>query len=86
MKVECPTCNGSGEAVFSCCTGEVVHDDIMVCPECREHLGEETCEDCGGTGEIEDGTETAPEAPSLQLKAEALSDAKRDELMGWGGC
>jgi DnaJ-class molecular chaperone len=76
-KTQCETCNGSGEAVFSCCTGEVVHDDIMMCPVCHEHLGEEECPDCEGTGEVEEGTLLSPAAPSLQAQAEAMMDAQK---------
>jgi len=50
----CETCNGKGEAVFSCCTGDIVDSDIMMCPVCYEHLGEEPCYDCDGKGEIEE--------------------------------
>lgn len=50
----CPTCNGSGEAVYSCCTGEPVDNDFMICPVCHEHLGEEQCQECKGTGRIPD--------------------------------
>jgi hypothetical protein len=56
-KITCETCDGSGEAVFSCCTGDVVHDDVMMCPVCYEHLGEETCIDCEGSGEVEEEDE-----------------------------
>jgi hypothetical protein len=69
-KVECPTCYGKGEATFSCCTGEVVNDDILMCPCCYEHLGEEECQDCDGTGFIDEEQETTEHAPSLQLAAE----------------
>lgn len=47
---KCRLCNGRGVAVFSCCTGEPVDSDYMICPECDEHLGEEECPECGGTG------------------------------------
>ena len=54
MKMKtCETCDGKGEAVISCCTGDVVDIDIMMCPVCYEHLGEETCPDCDGKGETE---------------------------------
>jgi hypothetical protein len=52
--ITCETCNGAGEAVISCCTGDVVDNDFMMCPECQEHLGEETCPDCDGKGEVEE--------------------------------
>lgn len=75
---ECDTCGGKGEAVFSCCTGEVVSDDLMICPNCYEHLGEEECQDCEGNGYVpEDQTEFADQAPSLQAQAEAYQDAKK---------
>lgn len=53
MKEKCPTCNGDGEAVFSCCTNELVDSDYMICPVCHEHLGLDKCEDCDGEGTIE---------------------------------
>ena len=77
MLVKCETCKGSGEAVVSCCTGEVVHGDIQMCPECYEHLGEDTCPDCGGSGEIEEGTPLSPTAPDMQLAVEAMIDAHK---------
>jgi DnaJ-class molecular chaperone len=69
-KIECPTCYGAGEAAFSCCTGDVVTDDIMLCPCCHEHLGEEECPDCNGTGMVDEDQETTEHAPSMQLAAE----------------
>jgi hypothetical protein len=50
----CELCNGDGEVVLSCCTGDPVDSDFMICPACHEHLGEETCPDCDGTGEVDD--------------------------------
>lgn len=52
MKVKCDTCSGTGEAYVSCCTQEVVFSDTPMCPVCHEHLGEEECPDCDGTGEV----------------------------------
>ena len=78
LLVECETCEGKGEACFSCCTGELVTDDIQMCPRCHEHLGESTCEDCGGTGKVpEDKKDFIDHAPSLQRAAEAYADAKK---------
>lgn len=75
MKIQCPTCLGKGEAYFSCCTGEVVEEEYPLCHKCKEHLGEETCPDCNGTGEIEEGkTELTHHAPSMILAAEYLTE------------
>lgn len=49
----CPECFGKKEAVYSCCSGEVVDEDYMMCPECHEHLGYEECQTCEGIGYIE---------------------------------
>lgn len=49
---KCPECNGKKEMVYSCCTGEAVDNDIMMCPKCHEHLGFEDCQTCEGTGKI----------------------------------
>ena len=73
-KVQCETCNGKGEAVFSCCTGEVVNDDIMMCPSCYEHLGEEECPDCEGTGAVEEDTQLTPKTEGVNSRAEAHRD------------
>lgn len=74
-KVDCPTCNGKGEAMFSCCSGEVVDSDLGLCPDCKEHLGDDTCEDCEGSGKVyaskEDFTDKAPD---LILQAEYNQD------------
>jgi DnaJ-class molecular chaperone len=73
---ECVTCDGEGEAVFSCCSGEVVSDDMMICPECHEHLGEEECTDCDGKGYVaEDKEDFTDQAPSLQAQADAYRDS-----------
>jgi len=75
---ECETCEGAGEATFSCCSGEVVHDDIKMCHECYEHLGESECHDCDGKGYTpEDKTEFTDSAPSLQLAAEAYHESQK---------
>lgn len=48
--IKCKSCNGTGQAYVSCCTQEIVDSDIAMCPVCKEHLGEEDCPDCDGTG------------------------------------
>ena len=73
---ECETCNGKGVAMFSCCTGEVVHSDIDLCPTCYEHLGEEDCEDCCGTG-ISTGNESGCIAEDIMLKAEVYYEENK---------
>jgi len=78
LLIECETCNGKGEAVFSCCSGEVVDDDMMMCPTCHEHLGEEECQDCEGTGKVsEDKDDFTEKAPSMQAAAEAYGEARK---------
>jgi len=77
-KKVCETCNGNGQAVFSCCTGEVVDDDIMMCPKCHEHLGEEDCPDCDGTGHVDmDKEDFTDKIPGLNTIAEAMRDAAK---------
>jgi len=75
---ECETCNGKGEAIFSCCTGEVMKSDYDLCPTCYEHCGEEECQDCEGKGYVLIGTSLTSTAPDLQLKAEMIQDARRE--------
>lgn len=48
----CPECEGAKELVYSCCTGEPVYNESMMCPVCHEHLGEEPCFTCYGLGYI----------------------------------
>ena len=36
---DCDACEGKGTGMFSCCTGELIHDhELGLCPECLEHL------------------------------------------------
>lgn len=49
---QCPECDGKGTGFFSCCSGDRVDQDAPLCPDCMEHLGEDTCEACEGTGKI----------------------------------
>lgn len=77
-KVECEACRGTGACVYSCCTGEIVRDDISICPDCHEHLGEETCQSCNGEGYVDDLFDDYPDtAPSLQAKADAMMEAQK---------
>lgn len=80
-KVECDACGGKGVCVYSCCTGEIVRDDYCTCPECHEHLGEETCQSCNGEGVVDDLFDDYPDtAPSLQAKAELLMDIQKGHV------
>ena len=47
METICKTCDGTGEVRISCC-GDEIDDDVMLCPTCFEHLGDEKepCPDC----------------------------------------
>lgn len=58
MKQKCESCNGRGWGVWSCCTGNPVNRDIMMCPVCHEHLGEEPCVECDGTGQVDEPDES----------------------------
>lgn len=75
--MKCPECNGTGEAVYSCCTGQVITGDIQICPKCKEHLGEEICQLCGGLGEVEDG-EYNIDMYDYQLQLEHLNQIRND--------
>lgn len=50
VEKECTECEGARNVMYSCCSGEIVNNDSGLCPECYEHLGEEPCEHCSGTG------------------------------------
>ena len=77
MKKECPDCNGKGKCYVSCCTGDIISSDFPMCPECHEHLGEDECELCHGTGEV-DEQECGNTKVDLITQAEYLSDLKQD--------
>ena len=79
-KIKCKTCHGSGQVVISCCTQEVINDDIQMCPKCFEHLGEEDCPDCDGTGEVpEDKTDFTDTILGVQSRSENIADQIKDE-------
>ena len=75
---ECPDCNGSGTAFYSCCGGDRVDGDMPLCPTCKEHLGEEECDTCEGTGlvKIEDQVKAGP-VVDLISQAETRSEGDR---------
>lgn len=76
-KILCETCDGKREAVFSCCTGDTITDDYMICPVCKEHLGEEECIDCQGIGYV-DNDKLFNQTIDMQAKAELLSDINKE--------
>ena len=80
--VSCPTCLGHGEAMFSCCTGEAIHDDSDLCPVCYEHMGEEDCEDCSGTGKVteEVANKLDPPRPGVNSQAERYREIQKEGL------
>lgn len=82
--IECPTCNGEKEVMISCCTQEIIHDDIDRCPECYEGLGDEECPECEGTGEVPEDHEQEYEVSSgLQAQGERLHDQMQERgLLG----
>ncbi len=55
-EITCPECDGSGTVLYSCCGDKMTGNakDYLICPSCKEHLGEdeEPCEYCDGTGKI----------------------------------
>lgn len=53
---ECTMCEGTGLMYISCCGDDIRGNDIDLCPTCGEHQGDEgePCEECNGTGFIED--------------------------------
>ena len=76
---ECPTCKGKKEVMISCCTGDVVDDDIAMCPKCHEGLGEEECPDCEGLGYVpETKADFTPVRGGLNTAAEALYDRMKE--------
>lgn len=70
---QCDECDGTGEACYSCCTGDVITGDYLICPTCKEWLGEEECVLCEGKGYVEPGTLTAGKI-DLQLLADRNAD------------
>lgn len=51
---ECPECDGSGKLNDSPCCGASYDSDILICMECKEHIGEDDlkCESCDGKGTL----------------------------------
>ena len=51
---ECKQCEGTGKVQESPCCGAGYDDDIMICYDCNEHIGEDDleCEECKGKGTI----------------------------------
>lgn len=74
----CETCNGRKQVFISCCTQEIVDDDIAMCPTCHEHLGEEDCPDCDGTGKAIPNRELTEKVSGLGSRAENYSDLIRE--------
>lgn len=77
-KDQCEACSGKGEGIWSCCTGDRVDEDYAMCPRCHEHLGEEECQECDGTGLVPLDT---PQQPPIIIdpigQAEAYYEGER---------
>lgn len=56
----------------------MITGDILMCPDCHEHLAEDTCDRCGGVGQIEEEDNLPIHKVDLLLKAEYANDAKQD--------
>ena len=57
-RIPCPECDGEGKILMSCCGDNIrgtINEDILICPTCHEHLGDdkEECTWCDGTGYVE---------------------------------
>ena len=76
-KQQCRVCNGQGEAMFSCCTGERVDEDYGRCPSCKEGLGESECKECEGTGLVALGTKQNTHIVDPIGQAETYCEAER---------
>lgn len=76
-KQQCEVCNGKGEAMFSCCTGDRVDEDYGRCPTCKEGLGDEECVECDGTGLVALGTEQDVHVIDPIGAAEAACEGER---------
>ena len=52
--IDCTDCDGSGKLNDSPCCGASYDSDIMICSDCKEHIGEDDlkCETCNGTGKL----------------------------------
>jgi len=62
--MKCESCNGTGlsQIIFSCCGDDITGNDIDLCPTCLEHCGMEAedCEDCAGSGELDEHPNLLP--------------------------
>lgn len=54
VRVDCETCEGSGEIQFSCCGIDIKNNDIKNCPRCMENCGDELeeCDVCNGSKKV----------------------------------
>lgn len=48
----CEACQGTGIAETSNCCDAPYDNDYMICSDCHEHLGDQTCIECDGTGKV----------------------------------
>jgi len=53
---DCPHCNGTGldESGHSNCCDAPIYEDMGICTDCKEHCEEIECDQCNGTGKVED--------------------------------
>lgn len=52
LYIECTECEGTGVNLLSNCCGAIFDEDIRICSDCKEHLGDNDCPECNGQGKI----------------------------------
>ena len=75
---KCPTCNGKKEVMISCCTGQVIEDELSFCPTCKENMRLEDCPDCQGIGKVPGSKKNfSDKRYGLNSQAEYLMDQQK---------
>jgi len=83
--VDCDWCEGTGNiGNYSCCGDDITGNDIDICPTCGEHCGdeEEICDNCTGTGKINQ-PETPEEIEAEKQKIQIICDENKKRRDAW---